>query len=103
MELQICISVGEKLVFLKENLEPRKTKSNLCPSELADDKTNYDSQTQDTEPGKTSRRKRNSGISANSANVLTTAASRLAYLNKENELSDKIHVHETIKSDVKVL
>ena len=33
-------------------MEPRKTKSNLCPSELADDKTNYDSQTQDTEPGK---------------------------------------------------
>lgn len=86
-------------------MQPQKTKSNLCIYELTDDEANYDSQTQGTElnePEKTSKRKSNTEISANVANVLTTIASRLACLNKKNRLSDQMHVQKTIRSDDEV-
>lgn len=92
----------EKLFFLENNLQPQKTKSNLCLYELTDDETNYDSQTQGTElnePEKTSKRKSNTEISANVANVLTTITSRLACLNKKNRLSDQMHVQKTRSDD----
>ena len=44
-----------------------------------------------------SKRKHNTDISANLANVFTTVGSILEFLNLENELRDKMHEHETMQ------
>ena len=46
---------------------------------------------------KTSKRKHNTDISANLANVLATAGSILEFLHLENELRDKMHEQETMQ------
>ena len=49
-----------------------------------------------------SKRKHNTGISANLANGLTTVGSILEFLNLENELRDKMHEQETMQEDGEV-
>ena len=44
-----------------------------------------------------SKRKHNTDISANLANVLTTVGSILEFPNLENELRDKMHEQETMQ------
>ena len=44
-----------------------------------------------------SKRKHNTDISANLANVLTTVGSILEFLNLENELRDKMHEQESMQ------
>ena len=49
-----------------------------------------------------SKRKHNTDISANLANVFTTVGSILEFLNLENELRDKMHEQETMQEDGEV-